>query len=183
MTPDIGILIIAAYFGFRGFQRGLIEELGRLVGLILAVVLANQLAPLGADLLPAFVKHVALRKVVAFLVIFVLTLAGMGLVTRLLRSLMELVLLGWLDKAGGIAFGVVKSVLIMGVLIYAVENFERGRQLTKDLESSSYVYPSLVVVKNVLFDMFALDEMIKDVHERVKEIEPEKLLRPLIEEQ
>ncbi|MEE9162995.1 MAG: CvpA family protein, partial [Candidatus Neomarinimicrobiota bacterium] len=46
MNPiGIGILAFGAYFGYRGFQRGLVEEVGRLVGLVAAVILGYRLSP------------------------------------------------------------------------------------------------------------------------------------------
>ncbi len=126
MNPiGIGILLLIAYFGFRGFQRGLIDEVGRLVGLVLAVILAYQFSPL-------LEEHIGLandlaRSAVAFVGIFIVTLIAMMLITRLVRSLVELVLLEWLDKLGGILFGLLKSIVVLGVLIYVMESFDETR--------------------------------------------------------
>ncbi len=181
MNPfGIGILLFIAYFGFRGFQRGLIDEVGRLVGLVLAVILAYRFSPLLSEHIG--INNELARSAVAFVGIFVVTLIAMNLLTRFIRALVELVLLEWLDKLGGILFGVLKSIVVLGVLIYVMESFDVTRPVITRLESQSVVYRNVVVVKNSLFKILALDRMIQDVHERVKEIDTEEILRPLRED-
>lgn len=181
MNPiGIGILVFMAYFGFRGFQRGLIDEVGRLVGLVLAVILAYRFSPLISNYIP-LVNELA-QTAVAFVAIFVVTLIAMAIITRIVRALVELVLLEWLDKLGGTVFGVLKSIIVLGVLIYVAESFTVSRDFVFRLEEQSPIYRNVVIVKDGLFKLLALDRMIDDVRDKVKEIEPENILRPLREE-
>lgn len=181
MNPiGVGILLFMAYFGFRGFQRGLVDEVGRLVGLVLAIILANRFSILVAS-------HIGLeselgRQAAAFIGIFIVILIAMSLITKAVRTLVELVLLGWLDRLGGVLFGVLKSIVVLGVIIYIVESFQVTEGFVARLEEQSFVYRQATTVKNGLFKILTLDSMIQDVHDRVKEIEPQDLLRPLIEE-
>ena len=181
MNPiGIGILIFIAYFGFRGFQRGLIDEVGRLVGLVLAVILAYRFSPLVADYIP-FTNGLA-QAALAFVAIFVVTLVIMAIIIRIVRTLVELVLLEWLDKLGGIVFGVLKSIIVLGVLIYVAESFTVSRDFVLRLEDQSPIYRNVVVVKDGLFKLLSLDRMIEDVRDKVKEIKPDNILRPLRED-
>jgi len=181
MNPiGIGILLLIAYFGFRGFQRGLIDEVGRLVGLVLAVVLAYQFSPL-------LEEHIGLandlaRSAVAFVGIFIVTLIVMMLITRFVRTLVELVLMQWLDKLGGILFGLLKSIVVLGVLIYVMESFDSTRTFVLKLERQSVIYRNVVAVKDGLFKVLSLDRMIEDVHDRVKEIDTDEILRPILKD-
>ena len=181
MNPvGIGILVFIAYFGFRGFQRGLIDEVGRLVGLVLAVILAYRFSPLVADYIP--LTNELAQSAVAFVAIFVVTLIIMAILTRIVRALVELVLLEWLDKLGGTVFGVLKSIIVLGVLIYVAESFTVSRDFVLRLEEQSPIYRNVVVVKDGLFKLLALDRMIDDVRDKVKEINPDNILRPLRED-
>lgn len=177
MNPiGIGILLFIAYFGYRGFQRGLVDEVGRLVGLVLAVILAYRFSPLLAE-------HISLenelaRSAAAFVGIFLVTLIAMMLITRFVRSLVELVLLEWLDKLGGTLFGLLKSIVVLGVLIYVMESFDETRTFVLKLERQSVIYRNVVTVKDGLFKVMSLDRMIEEIHDRMKEIEPEEILRP-----
>ncbi len=176
----IGILLFIAYFGFRGFQRGLIDEVGRLVGLVLAVILAYRFSPLLGEHIG--IENELARSAAAFVGIFVVTLLAMALITRFVRTLVELVLLEWLNKLGGTFFGLLKSIVVLGVLIYLAESFDVSRPFVLRLESQSVIYRNVVVVKDGLFKVLALDHMIEDVHERVKEIEPDDILRPILKD-
>jgi len=181
MNPiGIGILLFIAYFGFRGFQRGLIDEVGRLIGLVLAVILAYKLSP-------PLSEHIGLendlaRSAVAFIGIFIVTLIAMMLVTRLIRTLVELVLLEWLDKLGGTIFGLLKSLIVLGVLIYVMQSFDATRSFMLRLESQSAIYRNAVTLTNTLFEVLSLDRMIESVQNRVREIEPNEILRPFLDE-
>ncbi len=181
MNPiGIGILLLIAYFGFRGFQRGLIDEVGRLVGLVLAVILAYRFSPL-------LEEHIGLandlaRSAVAFVGIFIVTLIAMMLITRFVRTLVELVLMEWLDKLGGILFGLLKSIVVLGVLIYVMESFDETRTFVLKLERQSVIYRNVVTVKDGLFKVLSLDRMIEDVHERMKEIETDEILPSILKD-
>ncbi|UCH62322.1 MAG: CvpA family protein [Fidelibacterota bacterium] len=181
MNPiGIGILLLIAYFGFRGFQRGLIDEVGRLVGLVLAVVLAYQFSPLLEEYIG--LGNDLARSATAFVGIFIVTLIVMMLITRFVRTLVELVLLGWLDKIGGILFGVLKSIVVLGVLIYVMESFDATRTFVLKLEKRSFVYRNVLVVKDGLFKVMSLDRMIEDVRDRVKEIDADEILDPILKD-
>ncbi len=178
-TISIGLLLVIAYFGFRGFQRGLVEEVGRLAGLILAVILADQLSPavaaqLGFESAPA-------RTAVAVIIIFVSTLAAMALVTKVLRTLVELVLLGWLDRIGGVLFGVLKAVLIIGVLIFMAEGLNMTRALTERLQAESFIYRQIVAVTDGMFKILSLDALLEGFQEKIEQVDPKELVRPLLD--
>ena len=179
MNPiGIGILAFAAYFGYRGFQRGLVDEVGRLVGLVAAVILGYRLSHLLLEYIP--LGNELAQSAAAFAAIFFATLLVAAAITRVLRTLLELVLLGWLDRLGGTVFGLLKSLVVLGVLIYILESFEPSRLFIERLEHQSVIYRQLVAVKNGLFKALTLDEMIQDVQERMNDVKPEVLIRPLM---
>ena len=176
---SIGLLLIIAYFGFRGFQRGLVEEVGRLAGLILAFILADQLSPMAAAQL-GFESATA-RTAVAVIIIFIATLTAMALVTKVLRTLVELVLLGWLDRVGGALFGVLKAILIIGVLIFLAEGLNMTRGLTERLHKESVIYRQIVMVRNGMFKILSLDALLEGFQERIEQVDPKELARPFLD--
>jgi membrane protein required for colicin V production len=182
MNPiGLGILAAMAYFGYRGYQRGLIEEVGRLVGLVLAIILANRFSTVAAQLVG--LDNEFARKAVAFILIFILTLVAVGLIARAIHGMLELALLGWLNDLGGTVFGLLKSLVVIGVMIYVIESFETTAQLSARLKEQSFVYRNVVVVRDGIFKLFTLDDMIRNVHDKVKDIDPEDLVKPLIQGQ
>ncbi len=182
MNPiGLGIIISMAYFGYRGYERGLVEEVGRLVGLVLAIILANRFSTMAAQMIG--LENEFARKAVAFIAIFLLTLVAVTLITRVVQSMLELALLGWLNDLGGTVFGLLKSLVVIGVLIYVVESFEATAKLSHRLKEQSIVYRNVVVVRDGLFTIFNLDDMIKNVHDKVKDIDTDDLVKPMLQGQ
>lgn len=176
----IGMLLFIAYFGFRGFQRGLIEEVGRLIGLVLALVLAGRLAPiLGAQL--GFESPTA-RTAAAFVLIFVGILVAVSFLTKAVRTLVELVLLGWLDRLGGTVFGVLKSILVLGIILYLFQSFDVTRKITERMHDQSAFYRQIVSVRDGLFKVLTLDKLLDEAQDKLKKVDPKDLMRPLIKQ-
>lgn len=172
------ILLFIAYFGYRGFQRGLVEEVGRLVGLVLAVILADRLTPAVALILR--MENEMASTILAFAGIFIGTLVAMAILTRTVRSLVELVLLGWLDRIGGTVFGILKSLLVLGVLIYVLQNFGPTRGLSQRMHEESAIFRQVVAVRDGMFKLLTLDTLLKGVQEKIEQVDPEDLVRPLL---
>ena len=172
------ILLFIAYFGYRGFQRGLVEEVGRLVGLVLAVILADRLTPAVALMLR--MENEMASSILAFAGIFIGTLVAMAILTRTVRSLVELVLLGWLDRIGGTVFGILKSLLVLGVLIYVLQNFGPTRGLSQRMHEESAIFRQVVAVRDGMFKLLTLDTLLKGVQEKIEQVDPEDLVRPLL---
>jgi len=174
------ILLFIAYFGFRGFQRGLVEEVGRLVGLVLAVILADKLTPTVALMLR--MQNEMAGNILAFIGIFVGTLIAASLLTRTVRTLVELVLLGWLDKLGGTVFGILKSLLILGVLIYVLQNFGPTKGLSQRLHDESVIFRQVVSVRDGMFKLLSLDTLLKGFQDKLEQVDPEDVVRPFLDQ-
>lgn len=101
-----------------GLWRGLVREVISLAGWVIAFLAANLFAgPLG-ETLPASIPRPELRVLVAFLGVFVLTLAVTTLVALLLSKIVRAVGLASLDRTLGAFFGVARGLLI--VLAFAL---------------------------------------------------------------
>lgn len=116
---DIIILAVLALLGLRGLLRGLIKEAASLTALLLGGWLAYRFhtaaaAPLKA-LLPA-----AAAEVAAFVGLLLLVGLAAHLIGNLLTKLVSLALLGWVNRLGGIAIGVLEGALVLGMIFYAI---------------------------------------------------------------
>lgn len=181
MNPfGIGILAFIAYIGFRGFQRGLVEEIGRLVGLVLAVFLAGKFSIVFASMIP--IENETAQRAVAFIGIFLITLFGVNLAAKAIHAVLEFVLLGWLDSLGGTLFGVLKSFLIIGVVLYMMASFDTTAAFIRGLEEKSPIFRNVVMVKDGLFKVLHMNELLEIATKRVKKLDADDLIRPIIEQ-
>jgi len=118
---DLIVLIIVGYFVFNGLRHGLVEEAFKLVGLIVAIILAIKFMTPGAVLLgDIFNANADKLGFVSFLVIFVLTMLAFRLVAKILKNILKFAMLGWLDRLGGGAFGAAKGALLISALIWVL---------------------------------------------------------------
>lgn len=119
---DIAIIVILAFFAFKGLKNGFLQEFAVLLGIFVGFFLAKQYA---GDLLP-YIKFNIDENVLyclAFGVIVIVTLIIASLVARLLSSLLDLAFLGFLDHALGALFGVFKGLVVICLLMYVVQLF------------------------------------------------------------
>ena len=105
--------------GTVGFQRGLIEELGRLIGLILAVLFSTQNSVALSELIMSVVEiDQWIAVFLGFTGIFLLTL----IVVRILTKFFHIALLSkanrWVNDSFGFIFGAVKGLIMVIVFVW-----------------------------------------------------------------
>jgi len=109
---DYAVLGVLAVSIAWGVWRGLAREVVSLTGWVTAFLAANLLAgPLG-EKLPESLGNSELRVLIAFVGIFVLTLAVTTLLGLLLSRILKKVGLAGLDRVLGALFGVARGLLI-----------------------------------------------------------------------
>jgi len=134
---DLLIVGAIALTTFAAFSSGLIREVVTLVFLILGALLAGQFYDeLAADI-TFLVDDDSTRNFIAFAAIF----GGLYLVGQILSIVLKrtaaLLMLGPLDHVGGAAFGFVKGLLLVEVLLIAVTTFPIATGLTAAIEQSA----------------------------------------------
>ncbi len=105
-----------------GLWRGLVYEVLSLAGWVLAFVVAQWLAPsVSAGL--AFIKDASasVQYAVAFALIFVSTVLAAGLVSWLLKKLVETVGLRPVDRTLGGVFGLARGVVLLLALTVVLQ--------------------------------------------------------------
>lgn len=93
--------------------RGFIKEALSLVGWVLAFIVSMVFSERLASLLSNQIHDSTGRHIVAFALLFVFTLIVVGLLAKLLQSLVEFAGLGVLDRVLGMAFGFARGVLVL----------------------------------------------------------------------
>lgn len=133
----VGVLVVSVLLGMF---RGIVREVLSLAGWVVAFLAVKWLAPDLELLLPPGIRE-PLRMPVAYGAVFLLSLAGMGLVIMLVSAVVKTVGLGWADRVLGMLFGLGRGLLVMILLVLAAgmtaipeEAFWQQALLTKPLE-------------------------------------------------
>ncbi len=116
---DTSILTILALGGLRGLLRGLVKEAASLAAVLLGGWLAFMFHEKVAMLLQGTIPPVASRMI-AFVALLILAGLAAHILGNLLTRLLKLALLGWVNRLGGMALGLIEGSLVLGMVFYSV---------------------------------------------------------------
>lgn len=134
MNPfDMLIVVIASFCLIRGIFRGLIKELASIVGVLGGFYAAYTYYPSLQGWFASWVSGPAYRYVLSFLIIFCAVFLVIGILGVIIKYLLNIAFLGWVDRICGAGFGLIKAVLIVSVLMIALTTFlTRGTPIIRD---------------------------------------------------
>jgi membrane protein required for colicin V production len=124
MNPfDIIIIVILGYSLVRGVFRGLVKEVSSIVGVLGGFYAAFTYYTMLAKILSGLIKEPAYLNILSFLIIFCSVLIIVGVLGIIIKYLLNIAFLGWVDRIGGVGFGLVKGVLIVSILFISLTAF------------------------------------------------------------
>jgi len=74
-------------------------------------------------LLSGLIKETAYLNILSFLIIFCGVLIIVGILGVIIKYLLNIAFLGWVDRIGGVGFGLVKGILIASILFITLTAF------------------------------------------------------------
>lgn len=113
---DMVIIIVLAISVVSGIKAGIIKVLFTLAGGIIGVVLAGRYSDGLAEKL-SFISDPGVAGIVAFVFIVLATVIVATIIAFIVKKIISLVLLGWVDKLGGAVIGLISGAIIIGALL------------------------------------------------------------------
>lgn len=120
----IVLIVLAVWRGMRGMKIGLVDEMGRLLSLVISLFVISV-----GILLYTSVKTNDTKNIVLSVVILVIT----GIVTRIIRLMVKslsaiahLPVISALNSLLGIAIGVAEVVVALWIVYVVIANFDLG---------------------------------------------------------
>ncbi len=140
---DYGVIAIVCISVLLSVIRGAVRELVSLAGWVVAFMVANYFAAQFAPQLPDAISGESLRTVLAFSVLFLLSLLIMGVIAMLASAMTKKAGLGFADRFLGSLFGLARGFLLIMVIVLAggltalpQEPFWRKAVLSAPLETA-----------------------------------------------
>ena len=119
MNPfDILIVVILGYSLVRGLFRGLVKEISSIIGVFGGFYAAYTYYTVLARYLSGLIHDAAYLNILSFLIIFCCVLIVVSILGVIIKYLLNIAFLGWVDRIGGFVFGITKAVLIVCVLLF-----------------------------------------------------------------
>lgn len=140
---DIFIIIVLAYCLIRGIFRGLIKEISAIVGVLAGFYAAYTYYPDVAGLLQRWISNTAYLNILSFLILFSTVLILVSILGVIIKYILKIAFLGWIDRICGAGFGFVKGILIVSVVLMTLTAFlQKGAPIVRD----SLLAPHVTVV-------------------------------------
>lgn len=134
MNPlDILIIVVVGFCLIRGIFRGLIKELSSIIGVLSGFYGAYTYYPVVANLLSRWISNTGYLNILSFLIIFCGVFALISILGVIIKYLLNIAFLGWVDRICGGGFGIMKGVLIVSVLLITLTAFlPKGAPIIKN---------------------------------------------------
>ena len=141
-TLDVILLLLFIPGIIRGISKGFLEQAIALIGIVFSVWAAFKFLGPVCGLLEQYVSFPeAVLKVVAFLLILIVVSLVVLLLAKILTKVVEMALLGWLNKTLGVVSAVLITAVVLGVLIILFDTVNVQFGLVKsDILETSLVY-------------------------------------------
>ncbi len=166
MNPfDIFIIIVLSYSIIRGLFRGLVKEVSSIIGVLGGFYAAYSYYPLVAKLLTGIIKDQSYLNILSFLIIFCGILIVISILGVVIKYLLNVAFLGWIDRICGVGFGLIKGILIVTVIFIILTTFlSKGTPLIKN----SILAPHVIWISEKMVGLVS-DDMKKDFFTKLDE--------------
>ena len=159
----LAIIVVTAVVGIvKGFIRQVVGLVAVIAGLVLAVVYYEQMA----HVFQTFVKNQLVSNFLGFLLIFVIVLVAGAILGHLITKAM-VGPLAFVNRLFGAIFGLVKAVLICGILVFALVSFE----VAKPAVETSVLAPACLGVTRAVVNLVPKDlrTRFNESYKRIRE--------------
>lgn len=163
---DIILLVPFLWFGFKGISNGLFKELFSTLALFAAIYISIHFSDVvGEWIAGLFSSNSKYFKLTVLAITFIASLFLMRIGVWIADKFFAGVGMGWLNKLLGLVFGLVKALLLVGLLLYLVQKFDSNETLIhKETKEKSIlfspinrfvttVFPSLIHFVDVSLDV------------------------------
>lgn len=160
----IGLIVLAI---IKGFRNGLVVAVFSLLAFVIGLAAALKLSAVVAEYLGTN-TNISQRwlPILAFAIVFFVVVLLVRLGAKAIEGGLRMVMLGWLNKLGGIVFYLLLYFLIFSIILFYATQLHIIKQETAQV-SNTYpiIYPIAPVVMDALGSIIPL---FKDMFEQLE---------------
>ncbi|RLD87408.1 MAG: CvpA family protein [Bacteroidetes bacterium] len=162
---DLILLIPLLLFAFNGYKKGIIIEVTTLVALVLGIYAALFFSNYTANLLTgSFNISTDYLNIIAFIATFIGVLVAVMIIGKLLEKVVNLLMLGIVNKLAGALFGIVKGALLLSILIFLINYFDTNASIIKkEARTKSILYKNIEPVAPWIYEKFNLEKLKENI--------------------
>ena len=164
---DIALIFILLLGAYRGYTKGILLEVVAVLAFVIAVIGALQLMSWGVTVLSDTLQtEGAWLPLLAFVLLFVGILTGVSIAGKMLKSVIHLTPIGYLDGLLGGVVGVIKWAFGISVVMILLEYAQIELPNTESSEIYDYVHPfAYTVIEQLKIWFPILEDMIDTIRQ------------------
>ena len=150
---DLVVACMLFFFLVRGLWVGCVRQLAAFLALIGGYVLAGQYAHAILPLTERVVDAPKLTFLVSFGVIFLVVALVFTLIGKVLHRVLQVTLLGWLDRLAGLVIGGAKAAVMASLLyMYLASSLSATNELLRTSFTTPYLQQGAEVLRSLIND-------------------------------
>lgn len=140
---DLAIIIILAFFIYKGYKNGFTTEFMRAFGTIVSFIVAiRYMSNLSQMIYGALEMSPTLIAIFSFIVIFTsLVLAFKFITTKFLAAIKFSITLGGIDRLAGVAMGLIKGAILVSLCTVLISFMSFSGAINKEIRQSQLFDP------------------------------------------
>ncbi len=176
---DIIIIIPLIWGAYKGFKKGFIIEIASFIALGLGIWGGMRFSSISAKYLSdAFEISERVMPLISFAVTFIAIVIVVFMLAKMLQKVITMVALGFINRAAGALFGMLKFGLIMSVIINFTNIInEQISFIEPEMKTSSILYEPIGKVaqiiipglKNISVDGIIDNAIMEEASSRIEE--------------
>ena len=125
MLLDLIYVVVIILAVLHGYRRGLVVGLFSLIAVIIGLAAAMKLSIVAGKYIGKVIKiSDQWLPVISFAIVFLLAVLLIRLGARAIQKMVEMVMLGWANRIGGILFYVAIYTIVFSVLLFYAEQMK-----------------------------------------------------------
>ena len=120
---DIVIIALWGIGFFVGWKMGLLGSIFTTGGLVVGVLLAGRLSDNVSEIITDSVSSDTLATIIAYGIILIAVFVAAQVLRTVVKGILKMVFLGWVDTVGSLALGLVMGVVLSGALITVLARY------------------------------------------------------------
>ncbi|MCX7944078.1 MAG: CvpA family protein [Deltaproteobacteria bacterium] len=121
---DIVVILILLFRSYKGYRRGIINEIARLFAIIFGVIGSVFVAGFFSSLFTHFIKNPAILGFVALATGFIFIVVCILFAGWIATKLIEAIYLGFINKILGLLFGLLNGAIFCSIIIYLMFKYD-----------------------------------------------------------
>lgn len=166
---DIILLIPLIFGAWSGFRKGLLLEIIGILAFVLGIIGGFKLMELGMTYLDDYFEGLDhLLPFLSFIIIFLAILLLVNMVGKAVKKLVDMTLLGGVDKFAGAVVGLAKWAIGLSLILWLTHHF--GIELPGQ-DEDTVLYPYLTDLgPNLIQSLQVVIPFAEDMIESIKEL-------------